>query len=224
LQSPEGKELLVREFIPYLESIPSIVKREAYVEMLADTVGMRPEHIRADLERKGRTGRAPEDKSELTSLRKNKSDPRFEIEFRLMLAVFLHAGHFPFVRDHLQAEDFRDFRAKDLFLALEESFRQPGEGFEALVARIDDDTIRTLVLQKRLENEFGDRPEAFIRQGVFRLRAGVLESRRSHVEQTLKRLHHLEHQDSQMIRELLEEKMILDQTLRDLKDNERSAE
>jgi len=152
------------------------------------------------------------------------NDPRFEIEFRLMLAVVLHAKHFGFVRDALQAEDLRDQRAKDLYLALEESFRNPGESFEALTSRIEDAEIRTLVMRKRLENEFGEQPEAFIRQGVLRLRVGVLENRRLFVEQTLKRLHHLEHQDSQMVRELLEEKMILDQTLRDLKRNEWSAE
>jgi len=228
VRGPEGKSLLVREFCPYLASLPTGVKYEATMMKLADMVGVSMETIEGELVRFRKNGLkhvvTPKEGIQSQPSSHQKPEVRNQLEFRLMLAVFLHASFFSFVRDTLQLEDLKDTWARDLFLALEESFRDTSESFESMTERLESEELRAIVFQKRIESEFNEQPGIFIKQGVYRLKSAVLESRRNYIEQTITRLQHAEPADDRSIRDLQAEKIILDQTLRDLKKHERSVE
>ncbi len=77
----------------------------------------------------------------------------------MMLAVAANPEQYPALRARdLRLEDLQDPRARQVYLALEECFRAEQQGLRALVERIDDADLRTLILEKAATEEFGGEP------------------------------------------------------------------
>jgi len=230
VHNPDGKEQLVKEFSEYVKSIPSPVKKEAVVLMIADMVGLSTKTVFATINRndKGPVKQGFGKIQATLSIKPEFSvaqNPRGDMEFRLMLAVLFNGEYFGLVRAQLNIDDLSDSRAREIWIALEEVFRKTSIiDFDTVLGGIESKELREHILRRHFENEFSENAEDFIRQGIFRMRYRATEQRRTYVEQTLKRLFHQEQQDPKALKELLEEKIILDQTLENLKENERSTQ
>jgi hypothetical protein len=134
-----------------------------------------------------------------------------------MLAAAANQDLFPLVRTGgVVFSDLDDERAKALFIALEEAYREEEEGFEALCERIEDPELRDLVIRKAASGEFDMNQERIIRDGVRRIRQRTLRKKIEHLSAEMRRADK-ETLDPVRMRELLAEKMHLDSELERLK-------
>ncbi|MBN1835214.1 MAG: DNA primase, partial [Spirochaetales bacterium] len=129
--------------------------------------------------------------------------------------------YFSHVRTVIAVEDFEDRRARHLYVALEECFREGETSAEALLQRLEDPALRKILLEKTASGEFSISPERLIQDGLRAVRVRSLERRRRALTQELSRA-----PDAARLRELLSEKMYLDEELQSLKVtlDDRSAE
>ena len=202
-----GKEKAVRHTLPFLSEVRSEVRREGYIHELADALRVDPKSIQLDISRLnyGKNQRSDtEENHEIAG--------RVSYDLFLMLAVALNRYLFQEIRKSLSADDMQDQQAKDLFIALEESYRNEEESFEALLMRVDDDAVKRLLLQKAASSEFATNQEKIIRDAVIKIRERALSNRISALENMIRNMER-EQDHFQNIKELLEEKMFLDAEL-----------
>jgi DNA primase len=222
----EGKEEIRDYLFPFIAAPVSQTRREGYVNLLADTLGVDVAAIRQDFaswqqrrriggggasRREGAPGSAPKEAAGAAQGTAVGSD------LFLMLAVAANRDLFPLVRNGgVALSDLDDESAKSLFIALEEAFRAEEQGFEAVCARIEDARVRDLVIRKISSGEFDLNQERMVADGVRRVRERSLKKRIDLLGAEMRKAERESASPARM-RELLAEKMHLDDELERLK-------
>jgi DNA primase len=206
-RTPEGKRAVIRHLGSYLTSLDSQVKRDGYIRLVAEDLGVDFESARSDLLRGTERSRTRDD-----SYRRSEAQvPSADLFF--ILAVAVNREYFQEIRNTVAVDDLEDPRARKYFVALEECYRQGERTEEALLRRLEDEELKELLLEKTASGEYSLNPERLIRDGLREIRRRSLEKRRRLLISALARA---EGQDAAKLRELLGEKMYLDEELQKL--------
>jgi DNA primase len=206
-RTPDGKRAVIRHLASYLTSLDSQVKRDGYIRLLAEDLGVDFESVRSDLLRGTERSRTRNDSYQRPEVEGASADLFF------ILAVAVNREYFQEVRNTVAVDDLEDPRARKYFVALEECYRQGERTEEALLRRLEDESLRELLLQKIASAEFTINPELLINDGLRQIRRRTLEKRRRFLTAALARA---KEQDTAKLRELLGEKMYLDEELQKL--------
>jgi DNA primase len=205
--TPEGKKGIIASLGPYLSSIDSPVKRDGYFRALAEELGVEFDSVREDFRKNATRTAAPARPAPEGQAASMTSD------FFFLLAVAAHREHFAQVRNLLGPEDLEDPRARKLFVALEECFRAGESSEESLLARLEDPVLRGEVLARTSSGAFAEEPERLVRDGVSSVRRRTLERRSASLAARLAS----GRQEQAALKDLLAEKMHIDEELAKLK-------
>ena len=206
-RTPDGKRAVIRHLSPYLISLDSQVKRDGYFRLVAEDLGVDFESVRSDLLRGAERSITRSNSHRAAEVQGISADLFF------LLAVAVNREFFPEVRKTVVVDDLEDLGARKYFVALEECYRQGETTEEALLRRLEDEELRDLLLGKTASGEFTINPERLIRDGLREIRRRSLEKRRRSVVSALTRS---KDQDPRKLKELLAEKMYLDEELQKL--------
>jgi DNA primase len=206
-RTPDGKRAVIRHLGSYLTSLDSQVKRDGYIRLLAEDLGVDFESVRSDLLRGTERSRTRDDSYQRPEALGVSADLFF------ILAVAVNRDYFQEVRNTVAVDDLEDPRARKVFVALEECYRQGERTEEALLRRFgeEDEPLRNLLLEKTASGEFTFNTERLIEDGLRQIRRRSLEKRRRFLISALSRA---KQQDA--VKELLGEKMYLDEELQKL--------
>ncbi len=207
--SPEGKELVLRELFPYIESIRSEVRREASLAYIADTLDLQRTSIIREFEKRNQV--RPSDVGPEYESNKRLDSPSEELY--LMLAVAVHCEHFPYVRTILNTDDVTDPVARDLFIALEDAYRAEELEFERVLARIEHEGLQQLLYERAARDEFSVNTDQIVRDGVRAVKRRIVESKLRQVQSQLRTADNSVEEQ----RRLMTEKAYLDGELQKLK-------
>jgi DNA primase len=164
--------------------LDSEVKRYAFLDLASREFGANPISIRADYEaaKRGAQARGPRERSGSPQGRSVPTGPGERSartdELVFMAAVALNADRFAGIRAVIKAEDLDDFRARDIFIALEESFRADDLGAEAVLARVEDESVRRFVREVSASGEISENAERFVSDGSAKVLRRSLERKR----------------------------------------------
>ena len=112
------------------------------------------------------------------------------------------------VRSRVSLEDFVDPGGRELFISLEEMYRQEGWEPHKVLESIQDETLRTFVLSKFMTEEFKLNQDKLIRDSVIFLKRRNLENQRKNVIKEIRVCQ--QNGKEEVLTELLEKKMYLD--------------
>jgi DNA primase len=210
LSTPDGREG-VRDFLfPFAAAVDSQLRADGYLTKIAESLDTEPEAIRRDFvawkartrdRSRGKVANQPEGSQPLSG------------DLFLLVAVAANRELFPLVRNGgISISDIDDERARALFVALEECFRAEEKGLDALCARIESPALKDLVIRKTASGEFDLNQEKLVRDGVRRVRQRTLVKRIELLGAEMRRMDR-ERPDAARMRELLAEKMHLDNEL-----------
>lgn len=217
LSTPSGKERAVEQLFHYLSSMASAVKRESALTLISDGFGLPPKSVREDFARFLSKARrpweaAPEQVQDPPKPRRQLMTP----DLYLMLGISIHYEEFPRIRVHLSQHDLTHPWALELYIILEELYREGQTSQEAILSRIADGELRQLLMKKRQNGEFDLNPAEILNQSIIRLKMEVYQSKRTELDRQIKRLGSSA-EDQAQLAELLKEKMYLDAQLEELK-------
>ncbi len=215
---PEGKER-VRDFLfGFIDGIGSRVRADDYLKLTAEAIDADPAAVRGDFATwKGRqrpsgtrAGVQPGGASGSPAAR---IEEVASGELFLMLSVAANQELFSVVRNAgITLSDLDDERARTLFVALEEAFREGETGFQALCARIEDPVLREMAIRRASSGEFDMNPARQIADGVKGIRQRALRRKTERLDAELRRMDKAA-PDPMRQRELLAEKIHLDEEL-----------
>ncbi|MDR0403488.1 MAG: DNA primase [Treponema sp.] len=201
---------------PYRAVLESEVSRDSCIGAIADEFGVDRRAVQDDYRRyvSGNAGsgqvRAPE---------REGNPPRMNGELYLLTAVFLYPRFYRELRASFSTEELEDPHARELFIVLEEWFRNTENsadsplGYQELISRIADDGLRDFIMRQGAGGAF-DRPEQIIRDGITRIKSRILERRRTEIVRRLR----APGTDGLRQEDLLAEKVHIDSELTRLKE------
>jgi DNA primase len=220
----EGRERIRDWLFPFIAAPISQLRRDGYMNLLADTLGADVQALRQDFQAWGSRRRfgGGQNAGRTETRGMERAVPKEEAsamgsDLFLMLAVAANRESFALVRNGgIQLSDLDDERARSLFVALEESFRADETSFEAFCARIEDAQLKDLAIRKVSSGEFDLNQERLVADGVRRIRQRALRKRIDMLAMEMKRAEKGPADPARM-NELLAEKMHLDSELERLK-------
>lgn len=216
--NPEGKTRAIAFLFPYIEALGSDIQRESTVNRLSAVFEMSEKAIMADFrDRK-------EQRSSFTRTGSNGvANPaigrlRRSAELRAVLAVAVNQSFFPVMRNSLSSDDFEDQAARDLFIVLEECYRDGAESYDALLERCGNPELATLIAETAVSGEFSENAEKVVNDGIRLIRRNALEKRRNRLVARMSVLTGVTPDDTKAITEMVAEKQGIDEELKNLKD------
>lgn len=205
-QGTAEKTAILGELFHYIRSADSEVRKEEYLKYLSEELGVSVAGLSRDYEEQGQNG-SREGRIPLQEAR----NKEISVDLFLLLAATEHRQFFPFVRARLKIDDFQDPRGKELFVALEECYRQGEGSLEKLLEKIGTKELKDLILEKIAKEEFNVNVEMIIHDGVDRIKEKSLLRKREEIELTLRKSRSRGDLDEE--RKLIAEKVFLDKEL-----------
>lgn len=212
IRTPEGKEAVIRELFPYIEGIESEVKQESCLKIVSEALQLESRAVYDDFRRRKVSSVTVAEESRRSSgLRKLSTD------LFLMTALVAHGEMFPYVRSMLTPDDFADDAARYLFILLEDCYRREELNLQKILQKIEDEGVKALLLERLSSGEFDVNQDKLIKDSVLRMKQRSLEKKRQSVLKALAK-QEKEMANSEEMRNLISEKMYLDEELSKLKD------
>ena len=176
-RQPQGKMRALAVLYPYFDALGSQAERDDCIQLAADEMRAEKSAVLKDYEH-WRKPSLEEGKKTETTIRMND-------ELFLLVVVSVNAHLYPEFRAAIEIREIEDAAAKELFVALEECFRNEESGSDALMSHIASPVVRNFIIERGISAEFrGDEkrdPRKLMQDGIRRVREKKLRRRLSEI-------------------------------------------
>jgi DNA primase len=190
----EGKARAVAFLFPYAAALDSEVSREACLAGIADFFGVERQAVFADY-RRSRRNEAPAVSSGTAAGEAREKPLRMNDELYLLTAVLVNRWLYPRLRANLSIEELENSGAKELFIALEEWFRNRNTDEEDksqaippdLLSRINGEALRNFVIEQGIKGAFSSNPGLLVQDSIRQIKIKRLERRQGEIVMELRK-------------------------------------
>ncbi len=153
-ESPEDKTKAALAFFPYVDSLQSSIQKETSLELLAQSFNLKPEAVKRDFNNRSQAQQRLDNRLKQPEAGKSHRI-RLNAERRAVIAVISNPEEYKNkMRLELTSDDFEDPLAKELFIKLEECYKQQGDiSYMAVLERCGDD-IQQIITEITASGEF----------------------------------------------------------------------
>lgn len=178
---------------PYLDALDSEVTRDASIGAIADAFGVERRSVWDDY---NKTRKPEQEGSRKAPIPETKKGFRAGDELYLLGAVFVNPGLFKTLRSAFSAEDLEDHNARELFIIMEDWFRQSAGAISgelsqsglktgSLLDMVPAGDLRDFILRQEASGAFAN-PEKLLIDGTARIKRKILERRRREIIRELR--------------------------------------
>lgn len=214
VNTPEGKMRICLDYFPYLDSLQSDVQRESNFEYLCQTLGLTIDAVKADYKNRDSAKKKLE-YSEKGKENKTQGVVKLDAELRALVAVIANFDFFPIMRSSLSVDDFENSIAREMFITLEECFREGAVSCESILSRCSEE-IKNTVTKSITSGEFATNSQQFIEDSMQMLRKKSLIKKREKILNRMRQMQSNSQEDAQLLETLLSDKMNIDFELNNL--------
>jgi DNA primase len=182
VSNPEGKSAIFELMLPFLNNTESEVKREAYLNKLADALQVDALSVNRDFIRSRQT--LPRRKE--VEMEKGKID--ITDDLFLMIAITANLDYFSVIRNRISPEDLLDEKARQILYSLEECFRNDTITLDALWEHIEDEELKNIIMERISSDEFTINSNEVMDDAVKKIKQRKDIAKRDDLIRSLKRL------------------------------------
>ena len=218
--TPEGKTKAALSFFPYVEALKSDIQKETSLEKLCQTFSLKPEAVKKDFNNRGlyKSSIQNDKQSKIQQVPVKKEKIKPNVELRAIIAVIANIDCFPKIRTKINAEDFEDAMARDMFIALEDCYREGAVSFESVMSKCSSDGIHQFVAEYITNGEFSINTEKTIEDIIALLKRNSLERKRDRLTNQIRQFTAVTLEDQKQLESMISEKMNIDFELLQKKD------
>ena len=213
--TPDGRTQASLAFFSYVDSLNSDIQKDTCLEKLCQAYNLKPEAVKADFNNRDKA----RSKLRTTSTNNNEKAKLPEkivlnAETRAMLAVIANVDYFSMMRSSLSVDDFEDVLARDMFIALEECYREGSMSYDNFLSKCTDERVQLIVSQSVTSGEFAINSEKTVEDCIWLIRKNSLERKRDRLLNQIRQCQGNTLEEQQKLNLLLNEKMSIDLELR----------
>ncbi len=217
IQGPEGKAKASRAFFSYVDSLHSDIQKDASLERMSQYYTLKPEVVKKEYYNRGSVETSfTKQNSPLLDTQKQKRIV-LSAELRAMIAVLSNNDCFKEFRSRISVDELEDPLARDLYIALEESYREGSMSFESIMRKTANLELESLVAKYIVSGEFSMRFKDIIDDSVLLIKRNNLEKKRDSISNQIRLFDVRDNEDQKQLDMLLSEKMHIDLELETLK-------
>lgn len=230
ISTAEGKMAATRFMFPFLASVDGEVARSSLMDTVSDSFGADrtamvrdfntgawKQHSRKDLTSSDSNGR-----SSVANMAA-KPIPSVSDELFFIMCLVVNRPLYRKVRAVYAPDDLVNSYARELFVALEESFRADREDLDFLLEKIESEELRSFVLAQHSMDVYARNPERTVEESIAFIKRKKLEARSEELVRRLRMLSGSGGEDED-IGDLMLEKKHVDEELALLKERSTSTE
>ncbi|MEE0879458.1 MAG: DNA primase [Treponemataceae bacterium] len=213
--TPDGRTQASLAFFSYVDSLNSDIQKDTCLEKLCQAYNLKPEAVKADFNNRDKA------RTRLRTPSTNNNDKEkipekivLNAETRAMLAVISNVDYFPMMRSNLSVDDFEDVLARDMFIALEECYREGSMSYDNFLSKCTDERVQLIVSQSVTSGEFAINSEKTVEDCIWLIRKNSLERKRDRLLNQIRQCQGNTLDEQQKLNLLLNEKMSIDLELR----------
>ncbi|MCL2793497.1 MAG: DNA primase [Spirochaetaceae bacterium] len=135
-------------------------------------------------------------------------------ELYLMLAVIDNYDYFYMVRNELSIDDIQDKAARNIYIILEESYRNNIFSLESILEKIENSGLRSLIAKKLSSEEFSINSKQLIDDSINVIKLKNLQAKRMQIEKIIAKDNG---SDPYQLEKLIAEKLFYDKEIEKLK-------
>lgn len=219
IDTPEGKTKAALAFFSYIDALKSDMQKESCLEQLCQTFNLSIEAVKQDFLNRAEAQK----RSERYGKKENEVDYKIKptAELRAVLAVIANLDAYEMMRLSLTADDFFDSSARDLFIVLEECYREDAMSYSNVLAKCNSEIIKNMVAESVTSGEYEGNPKQLIGDSIKLIKKNSLERKRTRLMNKIRQFSTMSIEDQKKLDELVSEKMNIDFELNQLnrKDN-----
>ncbi len=218
--TPEGKTKAALSFFPYVEALKSDIQKETSLEKLCQTFSLKPEAVKKDFNNRGlyNSSIQNEKQSKIQQIPVKKEKIKPNAELRAIIAIIANIDCYPKIRTKVNPEDFEDAMARDMFIALEECYREGAVSFESVMSKCSSEGVNQFVAEYITSGEFALNKEQTIEDIITLVRRNSLERKRSRLMNRIRQFTVVTLDDQKQLDSMISEKMNIDFELLNKKD------
>lgn len=220
VSTPDGKVRVAEQLFPYIAAMTSDLKKEAALEALSDRLASDLKTVQREFRAfLGRASRgASRNQPAQPETRQEAAPIVFTSDLLLMLIVTVNFEKYAEIRKQLETADLVNPAAKELYVVLEELYRGGESSLDLLLTKIENEELRSLVLEKARSDEYKNDTDRILRDAVRRVLVDKFTRKRNEVEAKIRVLSSQKNAEANhSIEDLIREKMFLDQELIELR-------
>lgn len=220
VSTPDGKVRVAEQLFPYIAAMTSDLKKEAALEALSDRLASDLKTVQREFRAfLGRASRGVSRNQPAQPETRQEAAPIvFTSDLLLMLIVTVNFEKYAEIRKQLETADLVNPAAKELYVVLEELYRGGESSLDLLLTKIENEELRSLVLEKARSDEYKNDTDRILRDAVRRVLVDKFTRKRNEVEAKIRVLSSQKNAEANhSIEDLIREKMFLDQELIELR-------
>lgn len=201
---------LLSKLFPFVDVQDSEVNKTGRLKTIAENLDMDYRPVYEDY-RKYRSG---EKRSSIKQV-SEETDISVTPDLYLMLAVMDNFDYFYLVREEFEIDDIVEKKARELYIILEDCYRNSFFTGDHVLDKIDDPGFKSFIAKKMTSEEFSVNSEQLIKDSIIVVKLKNLKLKRQQVEKQICRTDGST--DPYMIDELIAEKLFYDKEIDKLK-------
>ena len=218
--TPDGKTKASLDFFPYVDALSSDIQKDSCLEKLCQTYNLKPEAVKADFNNRENARNRIQTSSINNNIANKTEEIKLNAESRAMLAVVANIDYFSQMRNCLSVDDFEDALARDMFIALEECYREGSMNYDAFLSKCTDERVQKIVTKSVISGEFTSSPETSqqtIEDCIWVIKKNSLERKRDRLVNQIRQCQGNTLEEQQKLDLLLNEKISIDLELNNRK-------
>ena len=212
VDTPEGKTKACLAFFPYVDALQTDIQKESSLEQLGQRFNLSSEAVRRDFNNRDKVRSRMEQRQQNAVQVKNQ-DIKLDAELRAILAVITDTSQFALMRTELTENDFENQLAKNLFIILEECYREGDVSFSTILSHCEDENVQQMITRTVASGEFSQNTSQMVADGIWLIKRNSLEKQRDSLLNKIRALNPSTQEDMALLNQLLAEKMDIDTKL-----------
>jgi DNA primase len=213
VDTPDGKTKAALAFFSYIDVLSTDMQKQSCLDLLAQTLNVSFEAVMNDYLNRDAARNRTEVKQP-ASQQAQTGHIKLNVELRTMLSVIANFRFFPEIRAALTADDFEDSLARDMFISLEECYRDDADSLSNILSKFEDKNVVELITDANITGEYSSYTLEAVRESIERIKKNSLERRRITVLNKLRQIIVVTLEDQQHQDTLLSELMSIDSELK----------
>ena len=212
VDTPEGKTKACLAFFPYIDALQTEMQKESSLDQLGQRFSLSPEAVRRDFYHRDRVRERLERRQADTGNADGQDIP-LNAELRAILAVIADTAFFDLMRRELTENDFEDRLAKELFIVLEECYREGDMSFSSILGHCTSENVQRMITRAVASGEFSENTERMVADSIALIKRNGMERRRDSLMNRIRMIVPSTSEDRAALNELLAQKMDIDNRL-----------
>lgn len=213
-KTPEDKIKAALEFFPYVDSLSSDIQKDSTLEQFAQAFNTKLEAVKKDFVNREQA------RSRIDSIKQTNGAPviqdiKLNAELRTILAVISNLEHINLLHEQLTVNDFEDPLARQLFIILEECYREQEFSVSGILNHCAEEEVQRMITKVIASREFEENNLQYVRESIRAIKRNSLERQRDRLMMQIRDFRIVTPDDQNTLNQFLAEKMDIDKKLQE---------